>query len=59
MKRNQESRWATTSPAHASQWVLTDLSHTAAWRLLVTEGNTADVLVSDDSVAGHTLGYTE
>ena len=27
-----------------------------SWSSLLTEGNTADVLVSDDTVAGHTLG---
>ena len=30
-----------------------------SWSSLLTEGNTAGVLVSDHSVAGHTLGYTE
>ena len=29
------------------------------WRSLLTEGNTAGVLVSDDSGTGHTLSYTE
>ena len=55
--------------AHTCQLVLTDLSHTAAeantvqmgnsWSSLLTEGNTAGVLISDDSVAGPALGYTE
>ena len=49
-----ESRKQVLGPAHTSQWVLTDLSLTAAWRSLTTGRNTADVLVSDDSVAGHT-----
>ena len=52
-------------PAHTSQWVLTDKSQHEHmqmgnhWHSLTTEGNTTDVLVSDDSVAGHKLGYTE
>ena len=29
------------------------------WHLLLTEGNTAGVLGSDDSSTRHTLGYTE
>ena len=29
------------------------------WRSLLTEGNTAGVLGSDDSSTRHTLGYTE
>ena len=60
-----ESRKQVPGPAHTSQWVLTDkvkrghLQMGNHWRSLTTEGNTANVLVSDDSVAGHTLGYSE
>ena len=61
-----ESRKQVPGPAHTSQWVLTDLSRRSeqmqmgnSWNSLLTEGNTGGVLVSDDSVPGHTLGYTE
>ena len=63
-----ESRKQVPYAARTSQLVLTDISHTAAkantctWitaGALLTENNTAGVLVSDDSNTEHTLGYTE